>query len=296
MGLLLQALDRILPDPKPGVVFEVGDRSVLGAVRGTTGPVRRAERSLGKTAQAAEGPSWHERLQSAVTDLLAELEPLSSPYTAVLLPDSATRLALFEFDSLPRRSQELRDLVEERFRSSLPLDDRYSRIALRPQRGSTPPSVLATSASATYLRSCERAFEGAGLMPVYVGPASAAAINLLGNSDSTLLVKLAMESMTMVLARDGAIKLVRRIAMPSGHEGEGGAIREALADVYPTLVYIEENLRATVSQVRVAAPHEMLVPALAILERDLGIPVRALADGDGATSACDAGLLGYLRA
>ena len=296
MGFLLRALDRLLPDPPPPLVFEIGDGTVLGARRSGRTVLARAERTLAGPENGVPDAGPAGGLRAAVVGLLGELEPLPSPHVALLLPDGETRLALFEFDKLPRKSTDLRLAVEERFRNSLPFDHRTARIAFRRQDDSDPPSVLATAASAPYVRRCEEAFEESGLIPGYVGAASAAALNLVEDDGTTLLLKLAGESMTMAAVEDGTVRLVRRIALPADFAADTDrAVREILADLFPTLAYMEENLGTAASRLRLAGRGELLGAALKTLARELGFPVLPLLQGERAGLTCDAGLLGYVH-
>ena len=296
MGLLLQALDRLLPDPPPPLVFAIGDRALLGVRRSGPEVQARAERPLPPPGgEAVDGPAA--ALESAVESVLRELEPVPGPHAAVLLPDGETRLAVFEFDRLPRRGRELRRAVQERFSKSLPFDARSARVAYRVQGGSLHPSVLATAASEAYVRQCEAAFEKSGLLPDHVGLSTAFALNLVETDEMTLAVKLGGQALTMVAVEGAVARLVRRIAVPEDLPSDpAGAVAEVLPDVFPTLVYIEENLGTPVSGVVVAGFDDLLEPALEVLRSELDFPVRPLVEPETEGAPCDAGLLGYLRA
>ena len=297
MGFLLQALDRILPDPPPPLVFEIGEKAVLGARRSGRNVLGRAERNLPAPRNAEPPNGAPDGLGEAVKRLLGDLEPLPRPHAAVLLPDNRTRLAVFEFDRLPRRTGDLRHAVEERFRNSLPFGSESARIAFRVQEGPDPPSVLATAASAPFVRHCERAFEDAGLIPGFVGSASAASLNLVEDEGITVLLKLASESMTMAAVEDGVARLVRCIALPLDLDADTDqALREILADLYPTLAYIEESLGTAASLLRLAGQGDLFQVALEALPSELAIPVLPVREGAGTGRACDAGLTGYIHA
>ena len=293
---LLQVLDRLLPDPEPPLVVEIGDRAVAGARRNGRSVLARADRPLPRPEgeEAADNPA--DGLGDAVRDLAGALSPLPSPHVAVLLPDAMTRLAVFEFDKLPRRSGELRSAVEERFRKSLPFPVGTARIAYRAQSGAGRPSVLAAAAPADYVERCERAFEQAGLIPGYVAPAAVAALNLLDGGGTKLLVKLGERSITMAAAEDGAVLLVRRIALPDGFWARPEvAAREIVSDLFPTLVYMEENLGKAAAQVRLGAPRSLFGPASETLASEIGPIVGPLVPAERPDRYCNAGLMGYIH-
>ena len=293
MGFLLQALDRLLPDPQPALVFEIGDGTLLGVRREGRTVQASAERPLPLPEEEDSDQGLATGLQPAVEEILQELDPLPSPHVAVLLPDYETRLAVFDLDKPPRLGQELRRSVEERFSNSLPFE---ARIAYRAQGSPRRPSVLATAASAPRVRQCESAFEAAGLIPGYVGLSTAAVLNLVDDGPMTVLVKVGREALTMVAIEDGVVRLVRRIALPTPAPAEAeDAVGEILADLFPTIVYIEENLRAPVSRLLLCGFGELLAPALAILQSEVQVSAESLLDEDAAGDSWGAGLLGYLH-
>ncbi len=293
MGFLLQALDRLLPDPQPALVFEIGDGTLLGVRREGRTVQASAERPLPLPEEEDPDLGLATGLQPAVEEILQELDPLPSPHVAVLLPDYETRLAVFDLDKPSRLGQEIGRSVEERFSNSLPFE---ARIAYRAQGSSRRPSVLATAASAPRVRQCESAFEAAGLIPSYVGLSTAAVLNLVDAGPMTVLVKVGREALTMVAIDDGVVRLVRRIALAAAAPAEAeDAVGEILADLFPTIVYIEENLRAPVSRLLLCGFGELLAPALAILQSEVQVSAESLLDEDAAEDSWGAGLLGYLH-
>ncbi len=291
---MLQALDRLLPDPPPPLVFEIGDAGVVGVRRAGATILARAERALPDPGNGEFQADGRDGLVDALEVLLRELAPLSSPHAALLLPDRETRLAVFEFEKIARRAQELRNAVAARFHNSLPFDAKTARIAYQVQNGVRPPSVLAAAASAPMLLRWEEAFEHVGLVPGYVGLASAAALQLVSGAATTLLLKLGGGAMTMIAVEAGAVRLVRRIALPTGlPEDVSEAIGEILADLYPTLVYVEENLGRPAVRLLLCGLGNLLEPALEFLPRELGLPVEPLVASEAGGGLSDTGLQGY---
>ncbi len=296
MRFLLQSLDRLLPDPQPTLVFEIGDGAVIGVRRSGSSIHAFSERHLPPT-EDGESSADTGALEWAVSEILADLEPISGPHVAVLLPDSAVRVMVFEFDKLPLRSLELRRAVEERFGHSLPFDRDDARIAFRTQSAGDRNSVLATAASGEHVRTTEAAFEKAGLLPGYVGPSTAAALNLIQPGPMALLMKRGRTALTMVAVEHSVVHLVRRIAVADTPEPEqDSALNEILADLFPTLVYIEENLGNRVSSLMLAGFEGPLGAALESMGTDFGFPVEPLLGDAGAVPPWGAGLMGYVHA
>ena len=294
--MLLQALNRLWPDPQPALVFELGGGVLMGARRSGTAVLARAERELPEADLASDQPQPPDGLQDAIQAVLGELRPVPSPHAAVLLPDEAVRLALFEFDSLPRRAQDLRNAVEERFRNSLPFDSRLARITFHTQHGDGRPSVFAAAVANEYVLRCESAFEAAGLCPGFVGSSCAAALNLVDDDAMTVLLKHGDQAMTITAVEGGTVRLLRRIALPDLRGADAAAgVQEVLADVFPTLVYIEENLGRAVEHLLVAGFGEIQPALVEALPDEAGSPARPLLGHPLASASCGAGLMGYVH-
>ena len=293
MARLLQALDRLLPDPAPALVFEIGEGSVEGVRRNGEEIQAHARREL-PAAEDSEGEFLtSEALREAIGALLEELGPTPSPDAAVLLPDGDARLAVFEFETVPRRAKEMRQAIKERFHHGLPFDAETARIAWRVQPGPRPVPVLATAASADAVRRCEAACEEVGLHPGFVGLSTATALNLVTDPAMTLVLKASGHTLTLAAVEAGIVRLVRRIALPDGFAGDlDAALREILPDLLPTLVYVEENFGQPAARLLVCGLDGSLQPAIDALAGEIGCPVQPLAD---ASMPGGAGLRGYIH-
>lgn len=293
MARLLQALDRLLPDPPPPLVFEIGEGSVEGVRRNGNEIQAHAERTLPAVEDSDGALGLAEALQEAIGALLEAIGPAPSPDAAVLLPDADARLAVFEFDSTPRRARDMRLAIKERFHQGLPFDSKSARIAWRVQPGPRPVAVLATAAADDAVRRCEAACEGVGLHPGYVGLSTATALNLVTDPAMTLVLKASGHTMTLAAVEAGIVRLVRRIALPDGFAGDlDAAVREILPDLLPTLVYVEENFGRPAARLLVCGLDGSLQPVRDALADEVGCPVEPLAD---ASVPGGAGLRGYIH-
>ena len=293
MARLLQALDRLLPDPPPSLVFEIGEDAVEGVRRNGTEIQAHAAREL-PAAEDADGElGFAESLRETIGALLDAIGPAPSPDAAVLLPDADARLAVFEFDSVPRRARDMRLAIKERFHHGLPFDSKSARFAWRVQSGPRPVPVLATAAADDAVRRCEAACEGVGLHPGYVGLSTAAALNLVTDPAMTLVLKASGHTMTLAAVEAGVARMVRRIALPDGFAGDlDAAVREILPDLLPTLVYVEENFGRPAARLLVCGLDGSLQPVRDALADEVGCPVEPLAD---ASMPGGAGLRGYIH-
>ena len=99
-----------------------------------------------------------------------------------VLPDTAVRVTLLDFDSLPERQQEADAAVRFRLRKSLPFDIEKAALSFDAQRTAQGLHVAASIVLQSVLEEYESAFRAAGCSPGVVLPSSLAA---LGAVDET---------------------------------------------------------------------------------------------------------------
>jgi hypothetical protein len=68
-----------------------------------------------------------------------------------------------------------------------------------------------------------------------------------------------------------------------------------LADLYPTLVFVADNLGARVDRLALCGFGDLLTPALQRFPRELDCAVEGVRSPVGATSARECGIWGYLK-
>ncbi len=293
MSKFLQTLNRLLPDPSPSIVIEVGDGSIVGVRRtGKTVLAHTTEQLPAISTELLNSDLYQDEFQDLLIRLLGNLAPLPNSHVAILLPDAGTRLTVFEFETIPQKIQNLHALIEQRMQNSLPFDVKTTRIAFEVQNGTKPYKVLVCAIPATMIHKCEQAFEKVGLRPGYVGLSSAVALNLVSGTGMTVLLKFSSRMLTMAAIQSDTVCLIRQIALGAefGSDTDAG-LQEILADLLPTLTYIEDTLSEPATNLLVCGPGEMLESILQILPDRIGIPVEPLLAGN--TSA---GIQGYLHA
>ena len=101
----------------------------------------------------------------------------------------------------------------------------------------------------------------------------------------------------MAAVAGGAARLVRQIALPDDFGRDiRSALREVLADLFPTLVYVEENLGSPVSRLLACGFEGSLETALEILPRETGCRVELLTPNGQPGGAGTAGVHPWLKA
>lgn len=298
---MLQRLNKLLPDPPPPLVFEIGKGAMTGVRRVGATITARARRALpdgvidisSSTLKIVDSDA----LRNLLNEMLVELAPAPRPAAAVFLPDSVSRLTVLDFDTLPSKSEDIRSLIAFRLKKTIPFDVGEARISYKIQKSRSMPSVLVAAAHRESVRPLEQLFGGFGLHLGFVAPSSASMLNLVSAKEMTLVAKLGDGAITMAAVDKSAVRLVRRVEAPAGfNEAAASTLPELVADLYPTFVYIEDHLGAPVAKLLLAGFGEGLHPAIDCFSHELGCRVEALQSANGVVGAEDAGIQGYLHA
>ncbi len=298
---MLQILNRLLPDPPPPLVFEIGEGALTGVRRAGAAVAARARREWPAGSVDISSSEIKivdaDSLRALFKEMLVDLAPIPRPAAAVFLPDAASRLAVLDFDTLPSKPNELRSLIEFRLKKAVPFDIGAARIDYQVQSSRGAPSVLVAAASGESVRPLEQLFAALGLHLGFVSLSAAAMLNLVSAEEMTLVTKLGGSTMTMTAVDAEAVRLVRGVEAPAGLDAAAeSTLPELVADMYPTFAYIEDCLGSSVAKLLLAGFGEALEPAVDCFSREFGCPVEALQGANGIVGAEDAGIQGYLHA
>ena len=189
-----------------------------------------------------------------------------------VLPDSAVRMTLLDFDSLPERRSEAEAAVRFRLRKSLPFDIDKAAVSFDPQQTPQGLRVAASIVLQSVLEEYESAFRDAGSSPGVVMPSSVGALGAVEEPRPAMMLKVCRDSTAVAVASEGQLLLFRIL------EGAGNTALTAahLADdIYPSLVYFQDNYGLQVEHLLVSGVPGLkeLAPAL---EEHTGMRVREL--------------------
>ncbi|MGH9534947.1 MAG: hypothetical protein ACRD2E_08820 [Terriglobales bacterium] len=136
---------------------------------------------------------------------------------ALLLPDLAFRVALLDFDELPRRGDELDALVRFRLRKTLPFDADQAALSVQVLRTGLRRGVVAVTADRERLNEYEDAFEAAGGRAAQLLPAGLAALMALpAFGHGTLLLRWRGGALTSGFGWEDLPRLFR--VVPTGNQ------------------------------------------------------------------------------
>jgi type IV pilus assembly protein PilM len=236
-----------------------------------------------------------EELRSVVEDVLSTVGGRGHDVT-VVLPDSVVRVVLLDFETLPDKQQDAEGVIRFRLKKSLPFDIDKAVLSYDVRRTTGGIKVVAAVAQPSVVEQYEAAFRAAGYQPGVVLPSSLAALGAVDADRPTLVLKVDAETTTVTIVDKDQLLLFRTL--------EGGAkavTGERIAeDVYPSLVFLQDNYGLSVERVLIAG-----VPSAAeiapVLEQQTGAKVKDLVDssiapGTGVPRGELAGVVGALLA
>lgn len=214
--------------------------------------------------------------------LAAALEPVArrSRDLIAVLPDAAVRVVLLDFDSLPEKPGEAEAVVRFRLKKALPFDVERAALSYHATPDNGGVRVVAAVALAAVVEEYESAFRDVGFSPGVVLPSTLAALGLVEESDSTMVVKVSDSTAAVTIVRQGTLLLFRVIEL----EPAGRSDAERLAEeIYPSVVFFMDTFGDQLSRILVGGiDPEAVRPAL---ETQTGVRVSPLLDAARAGSS-----------
>ncbi len=187
-----------------------------------------------------------------------------------VLPDSAVRVTLLDFESLPEKRLEADAAVRFRLRKSLPFDIEKAALSFDAQNTPQGLHVAAAVVLHSVLEEYEAAFRAAGCSPGVVMPSSLGALGAVNEDRPTMLLKIGQDATSIAVVNDGQLLLFRIL------EGAGTVTAERIADdIYPSMVYFQDTYGVGVAQLLVSGVRELNELSHG-LEQQTGIKVREL--------------------
>jgi type IV pilus assembly protein PilM len=278
-------LRNLIKDPPPEFIFELSeaglahaqcDRVVFGEFPPGTLKGSPSEDNLLKADAAAA--------------TLSSLAPLNGGgkkrrRAAVLLPDAAARVAVLDFDVFPDSPAEQLSLVRFRVKRTVPFDIDAAAVGYFRQPGTNRKGkieVVAVTVALDVVARYEALFRNAGFHPGDVTVSALAALELYRGEEPAVIVKLARNNLTVMLATGGKLKLFRCLALEEEANEE-----EILSVLRPTFAYAEDELDS---------PVKRLILCGLVNLRGLPCEPEPLLSRFGPPTAFNAGLYGYMEA
>ena len=160
----------------------------------------------------------------------------------VVIPDTACRVLLLDFDALPNKLSEALPLVRFRLKKLVPFDADDAMVSFQILSQSRQMvRVLAVAIPRDVLAEYESAAREAGFEPGAVLPSTLAALAAVDDTAATLLVNASPLGVTTAIAREGILLLHRTVDLQAQPTGTPANVPPALFEPSLPLVDREES-------------------------------------------------------
>jgi type IV pilus assembly protein PilM len=229
----------------------------------------------------------------ALRTALDQVSPRSRAVT-LIVPDTAARVFVLDFDTLPPKSPEVvYPVLRFRLRKSVPFEVEqaavsYQILSHNPAGGEGAVKVLVTIMPRTILAEYESAVQAAGYEPGVVllsGLASLAALNV---SEPALAANLSSTALTTSITSGDNLLLYRTLDLPAENELRVAEVQRAVA---VAAAYFEDKIGSAPRRLHYAGAVPAHDFARAISETGLEVLETAPTPSTGATTA--AGPIGF---
>jgi type IV pilus assembly protein PilM len=288
------ALTALWKDPPPALAFELSEAGIAMARTGKTPefdfrPLDPGVISVSPLRDNILDPT---KLAAAVRGMVPQNGGRKRWNAALILPDSCVRIAVLDFNDFPTDTKEQLSLVRFRMKKSVPYDVESAALSYyaQPSNGHGKKyDVVVAVAPAEIVSRYEAPFRMVAIEPGFVTISALAALDLLNEKGTVVVAKLSGRMLTILVVSAGALKLVRSLEL--GEPGIAGIV----ADLYPTFVYIEDNLGARAEKLLLAGFGRLAAEARDQFGHELQLPVELIHAAAGVTGEYNVGLLGYLH-
>jgi type IV pilus assembly protein PilM len=285
----MRALDQIraiLKDPPPEFAFEIAADGIAMSRTRLPAAIQYAALPEGVIVPSPVKDNVHDA--AALAQAVARMVPAATGRgrrtAALILPDNSMRLAVIDFATLPDKEEERLALIRFRLRKTLPFDIDEAALSYYVQAGN---KVLAAVAPVEVVARYEAPFRAAGLHPGLVTSSTVSMLELLPSKGSLLIVHRSTGALTVLALENGVVTLARSLELAPGTTDP---LEEISADIYPTLIYVEDQTGSRPEQVIIAGFGDDADAGAAALRLavELDLPVNNL-------PGSHLGLAGYLQ-
>ncbi len=237
-GLKLSVPIGVTAGGRPAAACEISPRGVVAAATPAVGQpaVYAAEHlpELSVTAGLQEtNLAKPEAVSAAIRAALSQVSPRSKAVT-VVVPDSAVRVFVLDFDILPSRLEEALPVLKIRLRKSVPFDMEHAGISYQvlsegSARLETQWTVLAAVIPGPVLAEYESAVRAAGYEPGVVSPSSLAVLAAVESQEAVLAANLNARSLTTSIVAGSNVLLYRTVELPWDEAAYQAEVQRAIA-------------------------------------------------------------------
>ncbi len=212
-----------------------------------------------------------EAVEHAIESALGAVGGRSRDVIAIL-PDSAVRVVLLDFETLPAKREEAEAVVRFRLKKSLPFDPAEARVSYQAQPSKNGVRAVAAVVLKSVLEEYESAFQKAGYSAGVVLPSMLAALGAADGARPTLVVKVDARTISIAILDKEQLLLFRTLENVRGVTLTGDQLAE---EVYPSVVFFQDTYSLNIERVYLAGLPES-GSAAAALKSQTGAQVEEL--------------------
>jgi type IV pilus assembly protein PilM len=187
-------------------------------------------------------------VRQAIEETLSAVGGRAGDVIAVL-PDAAVRVALLDFETLPKTHEEAEAVVRFRLKKSLPFDVDKARVSYHAQNAGDAIRVVAAVVLTSVLEDYETAFREAGYNPGIVMPSMLAALGAADAARPTLVAKVDARTTSIAIIESDKLLLLRTLENARGVTISGEQLAE---EVYPSVVFFQDTYHLNIERIFVA--------------------------------------------
>ena len=199
-------------------------------------------------------------IRKAIEGTLGGISGRSRDVIAIL-PDTAVRVVLLDFETLPSKPEEAEAVVRFRLKKSLPFNLDDARVSYHAQAGGTGLRAMAAVVLNSVLQEYESAFRDAGYNPGVVMPSMLAALGAADAERPTLVVKVDARTIGIAILDQEQVLLFRTLENVRGITISGEQLAE---EVYPSVVFFQDTYNLNIDRIYVAGLPETVGAAPAL--------------------------------
>lgn len=226
------------------------------------------------------------RNAEAVSGAIRSALNLVSPRTravSLVLPDTAVRVFMLDFDSLPPRAAEAVPVLRFRLRKMVPFDVEHASISYQVlTKNENDWNVLTAVLPGPILAEYEAAMRTAGYEPGAVLPSSLAALEVIDSMEAVLAANLSTLALTTSITNGSDLLLHRTLDLPEDPALRASEIQLGIA---VATAYFEDKLQAPARTIHFAGSCEASEFASRIDTPDLTVVDLAPRPETGAATA-----------
>lgn len=225
-----------------------------------------------------------EALRTAVDGVSPRMRAIT-----LVVPDTAARVFVLDFDSLPAKPLEALPILRFRLRKMVPFDVEHAAVSYQvlAQNGTADRSgngvrVLATIMPGAVLAEYEAAVDAAGYEPGAVLPSSLAVLAALDSAEPVLAANLSGLALTTTITSGQDLLLYRTVELP---DDPASRVAEVQRSVAVAAAYFEDKLNVPPRQLHYAGAIDPREFARAVAETQLPVVEVAPVPATGATTS-----------